>query len=29
MFKFNGYIKKRMSLELLNKRLKYQGGNQE
>ena len=30
MFKFNEYVAKRnMSLELLNKRLKYQGGNQE
>lgn len=30
MFKFNGYIKERiMSLELLNKRLSYAGGNQQ
>lgn len=29
MFKFNEYIKTTMSLELLNKRLRYQGGNQE
>ena len=30
MFKFNEYVTKRiMSLELLNKRLKYQGGNQQ
>ena len=30
MFRINEYIKKRnMSLELLNKRLEYQGGNQE
>lgn len=30
MFEFNEYVTKRdMSLELLNKRLKYQGGNQE